>query len=215
MNPRTWIVETVIAVTVIALIIAVANWSIDLYGIFRNAKGLQLSGYGDTRSAKYLLNERYVPNNFNSLIVGPSISANWDVRKLEILKTYNDSLNGGDIVELKAIADQALATSKIRFVILLIHPYLTLTHDFKTVTLTPQLNSGALGSIGLEEAYIQRIRVMLHLAEPEFDAFGVADYSNIPNEMNSNEKQLMTPGVDFTIDPVAMQTYRDFVAELH
>lgn len=215
MTTRTWMAETIGLVAAVTLAVAVTNWSIDFYGIFRGAKGLHLAGYGDARSAKYLLNQRYVPDNFNSLIIGPSISANWDGRGLEGLRAYNDSTLGGNIVELKAIADQALASSKIRVVILIVHPYLTATHDFKTVPLTPQLNNGALGSIGLAEAYKQRLRKKLHLEKPDFDAFGVFDYTNIPDKMNPNEKLLMAPGTDFDVDPIAMQTYRDFEAELH
>jgi hypothetical protein len=207
--------ETIGVVAAVALAVAATNWSIDFYGIFRGAKGMHLAGYGDARTAKYLLNQRYVPDNFDSLIIGPSISANWDVRGLEGLRAYNDSMFGGNIIELKAIADQALASSKIRVVILMVHPYLTATHDFKTVPLTPRLNNEALGSIELGEAYKQRVREKLHLQKPDFDAFGVSDYTDIPDKMNPNEKRLMAPGADFDIDPIAMRTYRDFEAELH
>jgi len=215
MKTRTWIAETIGLVAVVTLAVVATNWSIDFYGSFRGAKGLHLAGYGDVRIAKYLLNKRYVPDNFNSLIIGPSISGNWDGRGLERLSTYNDSLVGGNIVELKAIADQALASSQIRVVILMVHPYLTATHDFKTVPLVPRLNNEALGSVNLEEAYKQRIREKLHLDSEEFDAFGVVDFTNAPNKMNPREKLMMTPGTDFTIDPIAMQTYRDFESELH
>src|SRR5215468_6006177 len=90
-----------------ALIIC-ANAAADIYGLFREPEHRSLRIYGDERLAKYLLSTRYVPANFDGVLIGTSASANWDTGKMRSLRLYNESLNGGNIVEEKAILDQLL-----------------------------------------------------------------------------------------------------------
>ena len=64
--------------------------------------------YGDERVAKYLMNERYVLANFNAVMIGSSVSANWRLDQIVQLRTFNNSVNGGNIVEEKSMVDQVL-----------------------------------------------------------------------------------------------------------
>ena len=124
------------------------------------------------------------PNNFNAILIGSSVSANWNAHGIDGFRVYNESLDGGNAVEVKAIADQALASSPIKAAILIVHPYLTASHDFNTVQLTPRLNLEALGSLNLLDAYKSDIEIKLHLGRQEFDDFGTDDFGDIPNKMN-------------------------------
>ncbi|MGO9340666.1 MAG: hypothetical protein ACLPY1_24595 [Terracidiphilus sp.] len=215
MSARIWLMEA-IGVTVLLLIaVALLNMSLDIYGIFRNPQGRHLVVYGDERVAKYLLSERYVPANFNALLIGSSVSANWNTSGIEALRVYNESINGGNIVEEKAVADQALPSSRIRAVLLIVHPYLTSSHEFETVQLTPRENLAALGSQSLLDAYKSDVRIKLHLERPELDEFGTDDFGDIPQKMNPHLQKLMTPGTEFTIDEPAMASYRALVDEFH
>lgn len=210
-----WLIEA-IGMTGALLIASVAmNMSIDIYGIFRNANGRHLAVYGDERVAKYLLSEKYVPANFNAILIGSSVSANWNTGKISGFRVYNESIDGGNIIEEKAIADQALASSRIQVAILIVHPYLTASHDFNTVQLTPQENLGALGSQSLLDAYKAAARVKLHLEKPQFDEFGSEDFGDIPQKMNPHLQKLMTPGTEFSIDDSAAKAYSALVDELH
>lgn len=215
MSARAWLFEA-IGVTALLLIAAVLiNMSLDVYGIFRNAKGRHLVVYGDERVAKYLLSEKYVPENFNALLIGSSVSANWNTGGIEGLRVYNESINGGNIVEAKAITDRTLSSSRIRAVLLIVHPYLTSSHEFETVQLTPRENLAALGSQSLLDAYKSEARIKLRLAKPELDEFGTDDFGDIPQKMNPHLQKLMAPGTEFTIDASAMASYKALVDELH
>jgi hypothetical protein len=215
MTARQWLTETIGATASLLLVIVLVNMSIDIYGIFRDTKGRHLPVYGDERVAKYLLSEKYVPNNFNAILIGSSVSANWNTHGIDGFRVYNESLDGGNIVEEKAIADQALASSQIQAALLIVHPYLTASHDFNTVRLTPRENWEALGSLNLLDAYKSEVRVKLHLGRQEFDEFGTDDFGDIPNKMNPHLQDLMAPGSDFYVDEIAMSNYKALIDELH
>ena len=104
MSPPVWLAETIGAIVLLLLIVVLVNMSIDIYGIFRSTKGRHLVVYGDERIAKYLLSERYVPENFDSLLIGSSVSANWNTQGIDSFRAYNESIEGGNIVEEKVIA---------------------------------------------------------------------------------------------------------------
>src|SRR4051812_32482242 len=109
MRPRNWLL------LVIGLIAAIGGAAtglvvrLDPWGLYRDPRGRELRTYGDARVAKYLLSARYVPANFNAVLIGSSMTANWDVSRLKRVRTYNESLNGANVVEEKAVVEQALA----------------------------------------------------------------------------------------------------------
>jgi hypothetical protein len=108
-----------------------------------------------------------------------------------------------------------LSSSRIRAVLLIVHPYLTSSHEFETVQLTPRENLAALGSQSLLDAYKSEARIKLRLAKPELDEFGTDDFGDIPQKMNPHLQKLMAPGTEFTIDASAMASYKALVDELH
>jgi len=215
MTAHTWLMETIGAAAFLLTVVVLVNMSIDIYGIFRSAKGRHLVVYGDERIAKYLLSEKYVPENFDTVLIGSSVSENWNMSGVEGLRVYNESLNGGNIVEEKAILDQALTSSHIRVAILIVHPYLTSSHDFETVQLTPRENLAALGSQSLFDAYKSEARIRLHLEKQTFDEFGTDDFGDAPQKLNPTLQKLMAPGTEFSIDEAAMASYKALVDELH
>jgi hypothetical protein len=214
-SPRVWLAETIGAIVFLSIAAVLVNMSIDIYGIFRGAKGRHLAIYGDERIARYLLSEKYVPQNFDALLIGSSVSANWNTSGIEGLRVYNESVNGGNIVEEKAIADQALASSSTKVVLLIINPYLTASHDFETVQLTARENLAALGSQSLFEAYKSEARIQLHVERQPFDESGTGDFGDAPQTLNPTLQKLMAPGTEFSIDHTAMTSYKALVDELH
>jgi hypothetical protein len=215
MTPRAWLAKTVGLTVLLVIAVAAADAAIDIYGIFRNPIGRHLPGYGDDRVAKYLLSERYVPANFNALIIGSSVSANWDASHIDGFKVYNESLDGGNIVEEKTISDPALASSKIKMVILVIQPFLTSSHEFETVHVTPHQNVEALGSQNLLDAYKDKLRAHFHKNAQTFDDIGTVVLPEGHRGLNPIAAKVMDPVTGFKIDPIALQANQDLVAELH
>ena len=214
--PRTWLLTTTLLILGAAGVIVGINVALDPYGLYRATEGRRLVAYGDARIAKYLLNVRHVPENFNAVLIGSSVSANWDMTRVEKLRTYNDSLNGGNIVEGKVLLDVAISKPGISTVFLLVHPALTASHDYKTVALTPDLRRSALGSLSLWEAYKDMIKVRLHRSPSwgTFDYAGTETLEHIPSEMNPDMKKLWRPGDTFDVDPAALAAYREAIHEL-
>ena len=215
MTARAWFAKTVGLTILLVIAIAAINADIDIYGIFRNPENRHLPGYGDDRVAKYLLSEKYVPTNFNGLVIGSSVSANWDISHIDAFRMYNESLNGGNIVEEKTIVDQALANPRIKLAIVVVHPFLTSSHDFETVHVTPRENLGALGSQNLLDAYKGKVGSHFHKNTQSFDESGVFLLEDTHREMNAALRKVMDSNDGFKIDPIALQANRDLVAELH
>jgi hypothetical protein len=163
---------------------------------------------------KYLQSFRYVPENFDAILVGSSMSGNWNLAGIEGLHVYNESLNGGNVVEEKCLVDAALSRSGISTAFLIVHPALTISHNFETVRLDDKLKLASLGSVSLSETYRDMIGVRWLHKPREFDHNGTEDFGSYAHEMNAVMKRLWQPAEAFDIDPIARAAYRELVAEL-
>jgi hypothetical protein len=212
---RHWLKLTLVMTLVLAGLGVAANVSVDLYGLYRDPTGRHLPVYGDEGVAKYLLSTRYVHANFDGVLLGSSISANWPVGNLPGARLYNESLNGGNIVEEKALLDRLLERPGLKVAILVVHPYLTSSHAFNTVELKPREAWGALGSQNLLDAYKHLLKFRLHRDERLFDETGTADFKDRAQKLNNVLTKMMTPNTEFEVDPIARAAYRDAVLALH
>ncbi len=82
--------------------------------------------------------------NFDAILIGPSVSANWDTHGIHTLRTYNESLNGSNFVEQECLVQHAVASPGLKAALILVHPSMTASHDFNTVRLTEDERIGAL-----------------------------------------------------------------------
>jgi len=213
MRPRIWLVATLASIAGAASAVAGANALVDIYGVFRATPGRRLVPYGEERVAKYLLSARYVPENFNAVLIGSSVSANWNTGKLGAFRVYNESINGANIVEEGALLDSALSRPGIRLVLFVAHPYLTDSHDFKTVELSRKTYWGAFGSDYLRGAYTDWLRVRFGHMQLTSDEFGTDNFE-APNELSPDLKRILRPGEDFAVDPQALQAYRETISSV-
>jgi hypothetical protein len=212
MQSRTWLTLTICLTVASTALVAGVNAMIDIYGIFRDHPGRGLATYGDHRIAKYLLNERYVPDNFDAVMLGSSGSIYWNLSGAASLRVYNDSLGGANAVEAKTILDQALAHHGIRLVFLIVYPGLTAEHEFKTVRLTPREKIAALGSLSLTMAYLEKAAQALHLLHRLFDESG---NTVVPMPTKVGAARGMFQDSLLRIDPFAMAAYKEIISELH
>lgn len=135
--------------------IVLVNISFDIYGLFRNAAGRELPVYHNERVAKYLLSYRYVPANFNTIVIGTSLSANLDLSPYaegSSYKTYNASVMGANVSELTPILTKCLEGG-VKNVILCVSPYMIKNAGEKEVELNKKLYYSALASKNLLETY--------------------------------------------------------------
>lgn len=135
-------------------IIGAANYQIDFYGLFKDPSGKKFKLHANERTTKYLYGYRYIPANFDGILFGPSITANWGTSAVTRARVYNASINGGNISEEALIGDNVFAHGKIKLAIFCIHPYLTATHGRKSEQMDTREYWGALGSMSLLHSYI-------------------------------------------------------------
>lgn len=215
MKPHRWLGVMVLIILIGVIGAFGVNAVLDPYGLFRDTHQRRLVVYGDPRIAKYLLNQRYVPENFDAIFIGSSVTANWNMRGLDRLRVYNNSINGGNIVEEKAIVTGALSRPGIKIAFLLVHPALTASHEYRTVVLDGKLKWSALGSLSLWDAYKEMINVRLGRMRLMFDYAGTEDLGAYPREMNPNMKKLWVPGDRFEVDKEAYSAFVSLLDDLH
>src|SRR6202789_2167256 len=123
-------------------------WRMEVFGILRDAHGRALITSDHERKQKYLLNQGYVPENFNALLIGASASVNWYMSPMAGYRFYNESLEGGDGTEERKLVEQALPTGHFQAAVVVLYPRLTALHllqdGFDKVK-----RSEALGSLSL------------------------------------------------------------------
>ncbi len=222
MNARKFLLKVFLYSAIVVCLLAAINWYIDLYGIFRNRDNVSI--YSDERTSKYLLAHRYVPQNFDGYIIGPSLSANMDPSVIKDQRIYNLSMMGANITEEAAVVRAALKEKIPSVVIICLHPYLTLDHGMKTGMINEREYYGALGSVSLYKAYLLWAVRKFNLAPTkyppnQFNSFGYNDYGVTLVKMPVEEKiaeQLTQPdAVKTNIDPVAWEEFKGLVNELN
>jgi hypothetical protein len=137
------------------LIVVGINWFVDIYGLFRGSSSRKIQVYHNERETKYLFSYAYIPDNFNTILIGPSLSDNIDAEQLSTneLIVYNASVMGANISELKRTVENAVKSKKITQVIICLHPYLTKNSEIRESELNEKTYYGALGSLNLYQTY--------------------------------------------------------------
>ena len=214
MSNRRWLVLTVASTLAVAAVAVGATVAVDIYGLFRDPTRRPLPVYGNERVAKYLLSRRYVRANFDGVFIGSSVSSNWSVGTMHSARLYNESVNGGNIVEEEALLDQVLENGGPGLALVLVHPFLTESHESNSVTLTPREFWGALGSLNLFDAYKNAFKIRLGREQQAFDAAGTQAFGEGTKKLNARLQALFGSS-EFPVDPVALQRFREVVATLH
>lgn len=212
MRPSRWLLLTSGCFLLLVAGTIAVNMSVDVYGLYRNTRGRHLVDYGDNRISKYLLSEHYVPENFDAILVGPSVSANWDTHGIHTFRTYNESLNGSNFYEQECLVRHAVASPGLKAAFIIVHPSMTASHEFDTVDLTDKLDWGALGSLSLLDAYRDWFGRYRHPENLISDDYGT-DFFVDPTHLNAIAARLVRPGSDFPIDPLAMDAFHRILAE--
>jgi hypothetical protein len=222
MEAKRFFFLSILASTFVMAILVLINFQIDLFGLFHSTKGKSISIFSDERSAKYLLAHRYVPENFDAYILGPSLSANINPKDVKGIKVYNLSMMGANITEQKAVLEKALERGTPKVVILCLHPYLTADHGMKTELINPQQYYGALGSINLYKTYVlglvRHFNIMpSKFPKEQFNDHGYNDYKTLVQKMSVqdkiNEQLQRSDAIKTSIDSVAWVEFNQLIQE--
>jgi hypothetical protein len=189
------------------------NMVLDPYGLFRSSRTRSLPVYGEERIAKYLYSMRYIPENFDGILLGSSVSDNLDPRQFHGYRIYNASINGGNVEDLRPIAENVYGKSELKLTLVCIHRYLTLDHGNKTDLMTPRQYWGALGSPQLLAAYLSGLAIRRGVVHGEYDDMGTLRESADPDSavvrrtidkaVGDIQRGQASVG-NYSIDPVAL-----------
>jgi hypothetical protein len=202
-----------IGLACIALAVAACNIHVDIYGLFRSSRGRTLSIYGEERLAKYLHTLRYVPENFDGVLMGSSVSDSIDTRFFRRYRLYNASINGGNVADMRPVAENLFSRRGYKLTIVCVHRFLTKDHDRKTDLMQPRQYWGALGSPQLLTAYVSRLAVKFGVFPNHYDERGTLHYMSGPDKRKSMRQIEQTvadirrgtsPIGNYDIDPIAL-----------
>lgn len=207
---RRWNLAVLSFTLAIATGSAALNYSLNIFGVFGNAAGLKLVVYDNERTSKYLFSYNYIPANFDALLVGTSISDNWDTSRLTCMRLYNGSISGGNISEEALVAENVLLRSRPKLVMFVIHPYLTETSGRKSGYMNKQEYWGALGSIQLLRAYWNKWLVERGTKRQEFSEYGQDDFELHPVPVD--RKVPAVGDAPLHVDARALKEYADLLA---
>jgi hypothetical protein len=217
---RNFIIVSLAGIALVAGVVVPLNMYVDLYGLYRPVKGRALSIYGEERTAKYLHSFRYIPENFDGVLLGSSVSDNFNTKEFAGHRVYNASINGGNVADLMPIAINVFRTGELKLAIVCIHRYLTLDHAPKTDLMNPRQYWAALGSPQLLTAYLSLLAAREGLVRRPYDDRGTLLFGADTDSQGSRktiEKTL--PGIrrgtesvgNYSIDPVALAQLNDVI----
>ena len=185
---KKFIIKELLVLLFVVLSIVGINYWWDPYGIWHDVSGKDIRMIESARTTKYLMGFNYIPSNFNGLLIGPSLSANMNTKKIKNYKLYNVSFNGANITELDTVVRNILEHDKkrnIKFVVFCINTYMTKNYGEKSTALDPKHFLGTLGSINMLELLYNKYRIKLN---PKWDKFHDSSYGFIDND--KHEKSL-------------------------
>jgi hypothetical protein len=205
------------------LVVGVNMW-IDIYGLFRPVSNRSLPVYYNERVSKYLLSKNYIPEKFNTVIVGTSLSANLDISEFnndqDKLKIYNASLMGANISELRPVVDN-LIEGGVKRMIICFSPYMIKNSGSKEVEFGPKLYIGALGSKNLLDTYVVGLIRHYDLMPAKFprnqiNEFGVNRFGDLYKVENVKEKieKVIKADKELTVDSIALHELQLFIQKL-
>ena len=216
MSPRRWLLQSLLLTLLGAGGIVALNARLDIYGLFRDTHGRSLPIYDSERRGKYLLSHRYVPENFQGVLLGSSVTSNWDTAPIRLVRTYNESTDGGNVTEAKILAETVLRTAAPRLAICIVHPYLTDSHGLNADEMRPAEYWAALGSTSLLRAYKHRYAVESGRAPLDWNATGAQLKDDVEEmtPLNPVLQRILQSEGEIHVDEIALGEYRDLVGAL-
>jgi hypothetical protein len=172
LTSRQYIIRTIGATLLMAVAFAAVNFSVDIFGLFRSTKDRPIKNYLVERTAKYLFARCYIPENFDGLLIGSSVSDNVSTRYIRGQRIYNASLNSANITEVALVADEAMKRKKFEVIIICLNHYLVKDHGRKTSYMYPHEYWEALGSPQLIMTYFTWAWIKLGRRPDYYDEMG-------------------------------------------
>lgn len=176
MTSRNFFVNSLVVTFLLTVLMVAGSFVDDEYGMFDRDGNEKITIYTNSRLSKYLMSYDYIPDNFDGILIGPSLSANIDTKEITSKRLYNASINGGNISEVKLLADNVMDNGRIKVLVVCLHPYLVKDHGRKTPYMDEDDYWGAFGSLDVIKHYLAKIFIKIKLKSNDFNEFGRNSY---------------------------------------
>ncbi len=220
---KRFLKRVLLGLLVFIFITAAFHAYLDIYGLFRPVENRSLKVYHNERIAKYLLSKRYIPTNFNTVILGTSLSDNLDISSYNtpssVFKIYNASMMGANISEIRPVAENVVKGG-VKTIVFCVSPYQMKNSGVKEVAMDDKLYWGALGSKNLYETYFIGLIRAYELMPKKFpkdaiNQYGVNNFTaryrvkDVPKKIKDVTKALK--GIPMVIDTAALNDFRSLI----
>ncbi len=206
MTSRQFLVFFFSGFVAIGAIVVPLNMYVDIYGLFRPAQGREIGVYGEERVAKYLHSFRYIPENFDGVLLGSSVSDNLHTKNFPGYRIYNASIDGGNVQDLSLIAENIFRKQRPKLTIICIHRYLTNDDLKKTDLMAPKQYWAALGSPQLITAYVSRMAIRHGLVTGKYDEYGALN-TGTNNDIKTASKNIERAVAEIQLGTAAVGNY--------
>lgn len=205
-----FVLVTLALAAFLASAIAVVNARVDFYGVF-GGRGQERTVVSNERFTKYVHAFRYIPENFDALLIGSSISEDLDTSQIHGHRMYNASIPSASITEEALIADLALERGRFGLVVVCFDPNLFISHGRKAGGMSPGDYYSSLGSMQLFRDYVGAAGIRFGVLPNRFTPFGVKyrEQPKVPIDGDAliavDQKKLGPAG--FQVDPEAVTEF--------
>jgi hypothetical protein len=209
-NPfRAWLYCTISLTMTVAAMFVFANTRADLFGL-RGGDDIRIHTL--PRFSLYLMTYRFIPNNFDGLLIGNSLASSYDTSVIGSYKVFNAAMRASSMTEERALTEETLKRGHLKVVIIILNPTLTSTHFTRSVYMTPHDYWASFGSIQTLMTDCQVLREAIGRPGPiTYDTYGRTKWPL---------KMLPPPVIpfsdhDFYRDPTEMNDLYSLLGELH
>lgn len=193
------------------------------FGLFGDHKNKDIRIYASEKTSKHLLSFNYIPNNFNGILIGPSLSDQMmNTKKLSNnYDIYNLSMDSANISELKYAVDNVLKHGDIKVFVICLDPYMTKDHGTKSSQIHPKEYYSTLGSMFNLKYYIKKTLNRKQGSKSIFyDSYwGSTDYSHLNKDINSTRHinhtlSKINKNYNINIDDIAYSELQEVLSDV-
>ena len=206
---RRWLCGTLLLTVTLSLAFLLTNIKLDMFGL-QGASNIRIRTL--QRFSLYLMTYRFIPANFDGLLIGNSAAAGYDTSGIRNYRVFNASMRGASATEERILAEQVLRRGHLKVMIMVLNPHMTAQQGEVTAYMTPHDYIASFGSM-------QTIIVGLQGLLARFGHPGPVTY-NDSGQTRFPLKTFSGPFVPYsreqlTIDPRELKDLRELLAEAH
>lgn len=185
------------------------NVKLDLLGLHgrRDVKMHTLA-----RFSGYLMAYRFIPENFDGLLVGNSVAAGYDTSLIHNHRVFNAAIRGSSMDQERAIVEEVLKRGHLRVIIFVLHTNLISYDVIQSAYMTPHDYYASFGSIQTLLIDLQALKE--HFGYPGPVSYDYYGRTHFPLFKLTKDWQITLPNA-LAMNPSEVNSLAGLLADLH